>query len=517
MTNKTPQTLGWSVLLLVGCAGIHSDPPRNARPAAAHVVPASSRSQIPEPPVSSSSAFDAELRLRLVAQLGYPVRLLPLGASALVLTGGWATPVPFIIDKNQLTFRPELARFDAPPRAATPLWVAGGSWPDNAWLAVSYPSDAGPCGADVYHLHGDSWVKMLESTGCVGDLKLWRNDPVLIGTTPNIPVPITRAIERLSKAGIEQLAQDTCDFAAPALSRDGALSVFSTDCPTDGAGFVHDAPRGLRIDNWSAAGIHSTEVVPLGDRGVERVLVDAGGPAFLLSSDEHTPAQVARFISDRWLRLAEVPEDFSSLEASGALELWGVSRGQLLYWDNGQWARLRLPTLQANAQIHWSSVWRRGPRDVWLVGESTRAGSDQVTSLLFNTADGGAKLEQLPEPAAREELSRAIFERDGADCPHPFGDILKQSPFQLGADVSLPVLTDAEVIRRLKHVLRTHREFRHLRFVSHQCYGEYCVGAQFRDAAELERFVSLLPHDGYRTGGAVCVTPPNATELRLEP
>lgn len=180
---------GWITLLFVGCTAFHSDPPRNARPAATRVVRASP--QPIEAAVASASALDTGLRLRLVAQLGYPMRLLPLGSSALVLTGDWTAHLPFIIDKNQLTFRTELTRFDAPPRVATPLWVAGGSWPDNVWLAMSYPSDAGPCGADVYRLRGDSWVKMLEHSSCVGALTLWRNDPVLVGTTPNIRLRIS--------------------------------------------------------------------------------------------------------------------------------------------------------------------------------------------------------------------------------------------------------------------------------------------------------------------------------------
>lgn len=82
--------------------------------------------------------------------------------------------------------------------------------------------------------------------------------------------------------------------------------------------------------------------------------------------------------------------------------------------------------------------------------------------------------------------------------------------------MGLPPLTDAEVIRRLRRVRRAHPEFRRLRFVAHQCYGEDCVGAQFQDAAEFERFLDLLPRDGYRSGDIVCQTPPNVTELRLE-
>jgi hypothetical protein len=386
-----------------------------------------------------------------VAQLDYPVRLLPLGTSALVLTGDWAAPLAFVIDENQLTFRSQLARFDVRPRGATALWVAGGSWPDNVWLAMSYPSDAGPCGADVYNLRRDGWTKRLEHSSCVGDLKLWRNDPVLIGTTPNIPVMTTRAIERLGTSGIEPLAYDTCDFAASSFSQNGVLSVFSTDCATEAG--VEGSSNGLRIDTWSATGSRSTELVPLRGHSVERVLVDAGGPAFLLRGDEQGPAQVARFVSDHWLTLAEVPEDFSTLDASGSLELWGLSQGQLLSWNSGKWGRTRLPAPPADAQIAWGSVWHRGPRDVWLVGESTRAG--HVTSLLFNTADGTAKLDQLPGPADRDRLSQASFERDESSCAHPFADVLKQSPFQLGADVALPTLTDAEVIRRLKHVVRT--------------------------------------------------------------
>jgi hypothetical protein len=514
----TPRSRGLAsvALLLVGCAALDSDPLRNA-----HVVPAlpaAPRPRTQEAVTSSSSAFESQLQLRLVASLGYPVRLLPLGASALVFTGEWHAPLPLIIDGNQLTFRTELTRFDAPPRGPTSLWVAGGSWPDNVWLAMSYPSDAGPCVSDVYHLGGASWVKMLEHSSCVGDLKLWRNDPVLVGTTPNIPVLTTRAIARFSKAGIEQLVRDTCDFAAPASSRDGVLSVFSTDCA--GAvepGFDGPFPDRVRIDTWSAAAPHSTAFVPLDGLSVERVLVDAGGPAFLLRGRERGPARLARYVGDHWRTLAEVPEDFSSIEASGALALWGVSRGQLLYWDNDRWARTRLPAPQAGTQITWSSVWRRGPSDVWLVGESTRAGSSQKTSLLFNTADGSAKLEQLPAPTAREGLAQAIFEPEQPSCPHPFADVLKQSPFQLGADVGLPFLTDAEVVHRLKRLLLTHPEFGHLRFVGHQCYGEACVGAQFQNLAELERFLNLLPRDGYRGDRVSCLAPPNAKPLRLRP
>ncbi|MGC4066398.1 MAG: hypothetical protein QM784_17555 [Polyangiaceae bacterium] len=187
------------------------------------------------------------------------------------------------------------------------------------------------------------------------------------------------------------------------------------------------------------------------------------------------------------------PPDSSRISAPNTAALWGVVDGRLLSWDESSWTITELPRESRARNMTWTSVWRRGATDIWLVGMSPSDGSAPPRYFLFNTADGSATA-PLPKVVEHDPMLGAPNERDlPVTCAHPFADLLKLTPFQLGFDSTIR-MSEGEARAALALVLSKRPSTPALTFVRHGCYGEDCIGAVVeaqREADELRRELTI--------------------------
>lgn len=170
-----------------------------------------------------------------VAELPYPITLTPLGSDALLVAGETSNQILLSIEKNQLRFRRELNDIGEPPESRPFVWTVGGSWPDEARLALSVSSDAGPSSSNVYRWGGSSWVKKHEHASGIVSLAAWRGSLVMQGSFLSVPVMVGQQLHELSSSGVKKLNSTLCSSTgasplAPLRVQDGALSLFGYEC-----------------------------------------------------------------------------------------------------------------------------------------------------------------------------------------------------------------------------------------------------------------------------------------------
>lgn len=374
---------------------------------------------------------EGPLTFQRVAELDYPIEFAPLGKHAFLLAGD-SQRIALLIEGSVVRFLPELALLDAATDPGYLLSAIGGSWPDDAWMALSHSSDAGPASADVYQFSVDqrSWQKKHEHPTGVAALQRWRGNLVLVGALFSVPVAMNHPIHELSTQGIASLGYGGCSsgsLLAPVWIRDGALNLVGQPCaPTDGT--VAAAGDALIIDSWSLAGDRTQQRLPLGDQqSVDRVVTDAEGLAALMLRD-HSP-RLARFVAGRWVSAGDLPRDYRAVLSSPGHALWLLGDGAVLGWQGRDWQRIRLPQVEGAAAVAWLSVWARGAGDVWLIGHDQGRGKYSLWSTL-----NGARAQTLPTATERDALGQAMT-HEAEDCPRPFVNFIVQAPPQLDENV----------------------------------------------------------------------------------
>jgi hypothetical protein len=468
----------------------------------------------PAAPASSRPSRDGEpprAGFHLVAELPYPITFAPLGSDALLVAGHGYHHLLLSLEGNRLRYRPELAQLDQPARSLT-FVSDGGVWPDNAWLALSGSSDAGPSSSDVYQWSGARWVKKHEHAIGVVDLATWRGNPVMQGSSLSVPMLVGQQLDELSSIGFKSLKTTICgsgsgSLLAPIRVHDDAVSVFGYECDPNGA--PPQAGMAVVVETWSGKGAKSRRRLPLprASPSPAQLIQDQHGLLALFPEDGKVPRRLARFGKGSWHTVTELPADFSTISAPGTLELWGVVGTQLRSWRGPDWSVMEMPPRALPPNASWQSVWQRGPGDVWLI-----AGTPEK-SWLFNTADGRAAsaLPNDTELVAQAEAMR----REPTDCPQPFSDVLTLQPHQLGEDIAV-TLSEERARRMLKSALAKNPRFAHLKFVRHPCYGEDCVGALVRDHEEADALDAVLlaetqlepDVEKFTRGGVRCYAPP---------
>ncbi len=439
---------------------------------------------------ASLKGRDTDLAFHLVAELPEVIEFAPLGSDSLLVAGHCEGPQPLLIEKNQLRFLPELASGAQKPDMMSCVSSVGGTWPNNTWAAVSSASDAGPSSSDVYQwVSGRGWVLRHEYAPWVFELVPWRGNMVFLSKCqacsllqrPDLGVRSSSGkwLRQPQPLGY-QLPGET---VAPAWVHAGTLSFFGYELgpflapPQDGSV--------LLMETWTGAGKKTLRRLPLpkGEAEVIRVVLSKDGWVAWLPSAGQAPPRLARFVKNGWATVAELPSRFAALYAPASGNLWGIVDGYLLFWNDRDWDITELPRDAKFTEISWQSVWRRGLKDIWLIGTM---GSEPARYLLFNTADGKTE-RAFPSEIERERL-RPVAKNEGQSdepptCPNPYADFLKLTPFQLGFDADIE-MSPMQARRALEAVLTRHPEFRHLDFRQHLCYGENCIGAVVRSAKE---------------------------------
>jgi len=436
---------------------------------------------------------DTQLTFHLVADLPEAIEFAPLGSDSLLVAGYCEGPQPLLIEANQLRFLPELAGGVQRKSVMSCASSIGGTWPGNTWAALSSASDAGPSSSDVYQwVSGRGWVLRHEYAPWVFELVPWRGNMVFLSKCRACAVPQRPGLAVRSSSGKwlkvpqplgYQLPGET---VAPAWVHAGTLSLFGYELgpfeapPQDGSV--------LLMETWTGAGKKTLRRLPLskGQEEVIGVVLSEDGWVAWLPSSGQAPPRLARFVENGWATVAELPSRFAALSSPASGGLWGIVDGYLLFWNDQDWDITELPRDAKFTEISWQSVWRRGPKDIWLIGTM---GSKPARYLLFNTADGKTDRD-FPSESERERLRPVAKNEDQPDepptCPNPYADFLKLTPFQLGFDSDIE-MSPMQARRALEAVLTRHPEFRHLDFRQHGCYGENCVGAVVRSVEEALR------------------------------
>ncbi len=504
MTVTRTRSLSLALVLAataLSCARRHPESTLNGArlPTVASSVP-------PAEPPAPASGF------RLVAEFEYPIGLAPVGSDALLVAGD-LEPVPLALVGGAVDFRPQLARLNDP---TTPLYLfsaAGGTWPGDAWLALAHESAAGgPSSSDLYQWNeNEGWIKRYEYGAAVIDIAPWRGNVVLLGSHFNTPVMLPLELHELSSSGLKSLSTAACsenggDLLAPSWVDAKALNHFGYACGSNSA-FWPQGEGALVITALSSAGARTQRRFPLpDDLRVAQVVVDGDGPMALLTGERGSP-RLARFANGRWNTVADLPPKFERLSSPGTHSLWGVVGDQLRTWQGPGWTTTTLPSDARYAQASWHSVWRRGPDDVWLIGKIRGSNPSGGQWLLFNSA-GARATGSVPSDAARAALAEGMT-HDRKGCTEPFANFIQLHSFEPASESQPPDLSDEAARSRLSTVLKGHPELRHLKFVSHDCHGALCIGAQVKDRAEVEALRALLPRDTYaRDDDARCVPPP---------
>jgi hypothetical protein len=443
---------------------------------------------------------DTNLEFHLVAELPYEIDLLPLGATAVLAEGPERLPLPLVIEGTQLRVLPELTRFDDPPTRDRRISVVTGTWPNNTWLAASAASDAGPSYSDLYLWEpGRGWIKKHEYAPWVFDIVPWQDDVVLASKCESCPVAQVPGLDVRTSHGArsKRLKASACQLPDAKVPRawiaEDALNLFGYAC--DARGLLPDDGNVLVMETWSRTGTKKTRRIPLPKTSatVERLLLTRSGVVAWFPTADGSPARLARFVDDAWTTIAAIPTGFVPLSAPNTSELWGVVDGNLLFWDDTDWSVTELPRDRPARGLIWTSVWRRGANDLWLVGTLPSEGAAPPRSLIFNTANGSA-VGHLPTLSERDALR--ISDNDPTlpvTCAHPFADLLKLTPFQLGYDSTIRMST-TEARAALALALSKRPAASALTVMRHNCYGEDCIGAVVenqREADDLRKELAL--------------------------
>ena len=242
------------VVSLGGCQTTHA--PRSA-----------STSSVPSSVPAPAQAGSTPSAFRLVAELPYAVELAPLGASALLITGHPLEQVPLLIEDSEVRFRPGLARLNDPTGSSSFVSAVAGIWPDNAWMALSASSAAGPSNADLYRWQGDKgWIKKYEHGWGAAELAVWRSELIIVGTLFDVPVMVEQQVHQLSNTGMKHLGTAGCGAGSGSVLgrpwvHDGSLEIFGYQCGVNGG--WPEQGGALLVDSWSSEGTKARRVWPL--------------------------------------------------------------------------------------------------------------------------------------------------------------------------------------------------------------------------------------------------------------
>ncbi|MBN1607246.1 MAG: hypothetical protein JW940_11480 [Polyangiaceae bacterium] len=491
----------------------HPNPPnQKASKPAGH--PALSKST----PAPLPNSHDTGLSFHLVAQFPYSVALAPLGSNALLVAHQPWKEIPLLIEGNQVRFMPELVRVDDATEAGFAITAVGGSWPDDAWMALTHSSDAGPSYSDVYRwspvqrgrLPGPGWIKRREHSSGVFEIVRWHKGVILRSTFLSLVGAAPQMVAELSDSGVRSFGASFCTLASgsgdlafgPIRLSDDALSLYGADCNA----------YALRVETWTRKGIRTERTLALPTRppDLDHLFMDESGLLALLGRGS-PPHRLLRHTEAGWIEVAVLPTDFATVSAPSSFDLWGVFRGELLLWHDAQWAATRLPEPRFSG-LRWLEVWQRSPTDIWLVAASGTTHSAQPSYLLFNSADGKLAT-AIPTEADLEVLCEG-FTHEPEDCPHPYADFLSLTPFQLGNDTAVEL--DARKARNmLRAAVTQHPEFAKLRFVEHDCYGEHCIGAVVDHRAQAAALRQALAAERFAQYRDRCHPPPETKPFAI--
>ncbi len=527
---------GVAIALLAGSLlfGCRQPRPVTAGPGASPLAPGSPSSEVSarRPPAAPSAAAPRRrplqgMPLNLVAQIDDEMQLAPVGDAALLSTGFWGTRMLYLIRDRKLQAVEGLNGFVQSDNAGASFWAAGGSWPDDVWLALSMASDAGPSWSWIYQWipsperSAESptghWALRREHERSVGQVIPWRGGAVLVHTSPHVPRPLLfeQGASWLTPTKSTRLGASSCAGPLPWLGQDDSLLGFGYACERDDVWLEPSAA--LVRHQWDARGQLDTEHLTLpesfdADDNPPRWRLFIEGEQLLLLNTKSNAVEprLVRREGDRWVAAGDLPTP-SHLVKSTDHALWVLSEGQLMRWRRSGWQAIaHLPCSSADAVEACRSddgeLWSRSESELWLA----------VAGQLWSTADAEDSVIFL----TTEEREALMEERRTWDdrCPYIMVDVVALNGDPLNGE---PWRMSAEEGRTLiRNALRDRPELRSLSFFRYDSFGHDCIGARVPDektGAALRLAVGSDHHHHFYTVSPHCGPHPDSRPFRVFP
>ena len=355
---------------------------------------------------------------KLIVSTDGDLQLAPLGNAALLSKGTVARRL-YLIRDGMIQEVDGLNDLDIDTFPSS--WAAGGTWPDNVWMAISNASDAGPNWSWIYRwkltprqhgeTEGGSWELLREHFESVGEVIPWRGGAFLIAGNSALAFPYNN-VTWVTPSKDTHVATDFC----VTLRRKYKQTSLPDGCSRKAE--VVDSPP-------------------------------------------------------------EMPKSFVAVESSDDGS-WGLSAGQLLHWRSAEWVNVAyLPSSKSEGaapctltpNITRVQLWVRSETDLWLTI------SDDGCGQVWSTTGGKNSVTFFSDGDEFKLLDKRSEWDDS--CPYVMVDTvaLRGDPIN-GTSWRMSIAQGRAIIRK---ALRKHPEFRQLPFFRYPCFGFDCIGARVPD------------------------------------
>ena len=454
---------------------------------------------------NSSNPYQGVPLKLIAASEGYDsqLQLMALGSAALISRGYW-NRVLYLIRDGRVHELDGLngynRRADAPPAR----WVAGGTWPDEVWMALSQSSDGGPSWSWIYRwiptapqdtpAQDGHWALWREHEESVGHIIPWRGGVVVIGDGTHLVFP-SHVVTWVTAAQTIRLSPRACAGLLPWDKRDGALFGFGYWC---GEEFPKGVPQIQSLLQYQS-NAHGKLIVhhialPESLRHDDLRLFVESGQLLVIKTKEDAGPRFFRLEGEYWVTAGELPKSFVAIESSDHTP-WGLSSGQLLRWQHSRWEQVAyLPSSRYGDAARCTPalddsdlrVWTQGESDIWLMM------SDQNCGQLWSTVSSDGTFELADAVTSGLSAKRSESENKCQDIMVDVivlnGDPINGTSWEMSASRGRALIQKA---------LRTHPEFRQLPFFRYRSFGYDCIGARVPDSKTGEALRNAVGSEQY--------------------
>lgn len=416
-------------------------------------------------------------------------RLYPLGDAALV-AAEQTKPTFALIESGEMKDLPHLNDFAHQADEVGGLVTAGGSWPQDAWFAQSYTSDAGPSWAWIYKWDpggardGEgSWRLMREYGRSAGQLVPWQGGVVAVEASPHIAVarkPYAATWLSGSSSSRKELKRGHKLDTLPWWSKGNVLFGVDVEC-SDALGLDHEMCleilqlRANEVFHKSTVPFPSASLLDLSNEEW-RFFMDGKTPLLVTRAKDSTEDHLLQFDGQTWAR-GEVPNGFHLLGSQDA-SLWGIAEARVYRFSEKTWKPLavfpdsqELLAAPCTSKLESSQVWQAKSGELWLLICGALFSTKGKVSPAHPPFQGGTK-------STSDDTDLATCSRLVVDVFTLAGEPVNSDPWHF---------TPSEARNYLRNKLASHPEFKTLEFVRYNCFDHDCIAAVVPDTETGDR------------------------------